>query len=82
MTNALQQMDSSFRSADLIDQLASKLEHLRTVTWSVVDQVERLDGRNDIRDVVSGEVGLIYSQLVETQRIVDKLSLDSSQSLI
>ena len=63
--------------SDLLDQVAAKLEHIRSVAWSVADQVDRLGASEDIRDIVSGEVGLIYAQLIEAQQLVDQLSVDS-----
>ncbi len=67
-------MNAMHRPEDLLDQVMSKLEQIRSVTWSVVDQVDRLCQHDDVKQVVSGEVGLIYSQLVETQSLVDQLS--------
>lgn len=67
-------MTSPKPSADLLDQVTAKLEHVRTVTWSVADQVDRLCETNEVKEVVSGEVGLIYSQLLEMQSLIDQLS--------
>ena len=69
-------MESSHIRADLLDRLCSKLEHIRSVTWSVADQVDRLCDQSDVKDVVSGEVGLIYAQLLETQSILEQLNAE------
>lgn len=62
------------RPIDLLDAVASKLEHIRTVTWAVADQVDRLSERTEVTEVVSGEVGLIYNQLIEAQQLIDQLT--------
>ncbi|MDB5969237.1 MAG: hypothetical protein JWQ90_1687 [Hydrocarboniphaga sp.] len=58
---------------DLLDGLASRLEQARSVAWAMSEQIERSVSQDPMRRTMCGEMGMVYSQLIESQELVERL---------
>jgi dihydroxyacetone kinase len=58
---------------DLLDSMSVKLEQARSVTWAVSEQIERSMSNHSLGHNICGEMGTVYTQLVEVQDLVEQL---------